>query len=182
METKNTPWPGYLKEDGKFFAVQLAMVSKGFKDSESLRSQRVSKIIENLATALVEDDHVYFNMFKEIQEFYPQISADWNEIFVKNGGKTGSGQLVVKGEDQSELFEFANQYPPSAFNTFQSMMAFIKNTSANPPQEMSEEENERVQILDQVVSTIFNGIMMETKWFDVVEEAINKPVELAFAD
>lgn len=181
METKNTFWPGYLKQDGKFFAVQLATISKEFKDSESPRSQRVSKIIENLATALVEDDHVYFKMFTEIRKFYSEISADWREVFVENGGTPGSGELVVQVEG-GKLFEFANQYPFDALNTFQSIMAFIKNMNANPPQEMSEEEHERVEILDSVISTIFNGMMMETKWFDVVEEAINKPVELAFAD
>lgn len=181
MEAQNKPWPGYLKEDGKFLAVQLEMVSKEFKDSKSQRSQRVGKIIENLATALIEDDHVYFNMFKEIQKFYPEISADWNKIFIKNGGKAGSGQLIVKEEDESELFKYTNQYSGSAFNTFQYFMAFIKDMSANQPEEMPKEEHERVQILDQVVSTIFNGMMMETKWFDVVEEAINKPVEMAFS-
>lgn len=181
MEAQNKPWPGYLKEDGKFLAVQLAMVSKEFKNSQSKRSQRVGKIIENLATALIEDDHVYFNMFKEIQKFYPEISADWNKVFIKNGGKTGSGKLVRKGQDESELFKVANKYSGSAFNTFQYFMAFVKNMSTNPSEEMPRDEHERVQILDQVVSTIFNGMMMETKWFDVVEEAINKPVEMAFS-
>lgn len=156
----------------------LLKTSQGFSDHSTPRSKRVGKMLETLALAMMDDDYRYFSIKESIGEFYNSASLEWNDLFIKNGGKLGSGKLVakeIKGENHLE--KIVGQYPATDFMQLQGIMAFVKNFLNDPDSKISRDEFNRMRILDIVISTVIMGIVMQESWFDTVERAINNSIQ-----
>ena len=173
MNVNEVIWPGYAKEDGGFFAIHTGVISGMFEDSDNERSKRIGKMLANLSIAMIEDGKAYFDMFHALGEFYGELSTDWNQIYTSMGGKIGSGSHMITGiSAEDKFYALANQYKPDTFSQFQVCLPALQDAQSklagsNP------KEFERLGIIRIFYSSIFNAMLLQDKWFDRVEKALN---------
>ena len=67
MKANNIKWPGSPKEDGSFFVKITLELAKDFSESSNQRSKRISVVLQNLASAMLEDSKTYYDMFTDLQ-------------------------------------------------------------------------------------------------------------------
>ena len=170
MKANNIKWPGSPKEDGSFFVKITLELAKDFSQSSNQRSKRISVVLQNLASAMLEDSKAYYDMFTDLQKFYQQMSEDWNSLYVKKGGKIGSG-AYIKAEIDVEASGIVDQYSPLGIMKIQAIIPFLRDSIAKLPK--TNPEAERIHIIHVFYSSIFNGIILQDKWFDKVENSIN---------
>jgi len=170
MKNKNVQWPGYPKEDGSFFIKLTLELAKDFSDSTNERSKRISAVLQNLASAMREDSKAYYDMFMSIGKFYGEMSEDWKEIYRKVGGKPGSG-TYVKHEVDEDLQGIVDQYSSLGITKIQAMIPFLSEAIGKLSKK--DPEAERIHIIQIFYSSIYNGIILQDKWFDKVEDSIN---------
>ena len=170
QKKKDMQWPGYPKEDGSFFIKLTLELAKDFSDSTNERSKRISVVLQNLSSAMLEDSKAYYDMFMSLEKFYREMSEDWNELYRKVGGKPGSG-TYVKHEVGEDLRGIVDQYSPLGITKIQSMIPFLSETIGKLSKKNPEAE--RIHIIYVFYSAIYNGIILQDKWFDKVEDSIN---------
>ena len=170
MKANHVQWPRAPKEDGSFFTKLTLELAKDFSESSNERSKRISVVLQNLASAMLEDSKPYYDMFISLQNFYPQMSEDWNALYLKKGGEPGSGTFI-KAEIDGETLRIVDQYSPQAIMKIQAIIPFLKDSIAKLPK--TNPEAERIHIIHVFYSSIFNGIILQDKWFDKVEGSIN---------
>lgn len=170
MKANNIKWPGSPKEDGSWFVKVTLELAKDFSESLNERSKRISVVLQNLASAMLEDSKAYYDMFTDLQMFYQQMSEDWNSLYVKQGGKIGSG-TYIKAEIDEEVQVIVAQYSPVGIMKIQAIIPFLRDSKAKLPK--TNPEAERIHILYVFYSSIFNGIILQDKWFNKVENSIN---------
>jgi hypothetical protein len=173
MSVKEVIWPGYAKEDGGFFAMHTGVISGMFEDSDNERSKRIGKMLANLSVAMIEDGKAYFDMFHALGEFYGELATDWNQIYTSRGGEMGSGShMLTEISVEDEFYALANQYKPDAFSQFQACLPALQDVQSQLS-ESDPKEHERLGIIRVFYSSIFNAMMLQDKWFDRVEKALN---------
>lgn len=170
MKANNIKWPGSPREDGTFFVNLTLELAKDFSESSNERSKRISLVFENLASAMLEDSKAYYDMFTSLQKFYPEMSKDWNALYLKQGGKLGSG-IYIKAEINGEARGIVDQYSPQAIMKIQAIIPFLKDSIAKL--QITNPEAERIHIIHVFYSSILNGIILQDKWFNKVENSIN---------
>lgn len=170
MKANNIKWPGSPKKDGSFFVKITLELAKDFSESSKERSKRISVVLQNLASAMLENSKAYYDMFTDLQNFYQQMSEDWNSLYVKQGGKIGSGTFI-KTEINEEFQLIIDQYSSLGIMKIQAIIPFLSDSIAKLPK--TNPEAERIHIIYIFYSSIFNGIILQDKWFDKVENSIN---------
>lgn len=170
MKANHVQWPGAPKEDGSFFTKLTLELAKDFSEFSNERSKRISVVLQNLASAMLEDSRPYYDMFISLQNFYPQMSEDWNSLYLKKGGKLGSGTFV-KVEIDQETRGIVDQYSPEAIMKIQTIIPILRDSIAKLSK--TNPEAERIHIIYIFYSSIINGIILQDKWFDKVEGSIN---------
>jgi hypothetical protein len=80
--------------------------------------------------------------------------------------------MITEISAEDEFYALANQYKPIAFAKFQSCLPTLQDMQAKLS-ETDPKEHERLGIIRIFYSSIFNAMMLQDKWFDRVEKALN---------
>jgi hypothetical protein len=168
----STEWPGYIKNDSKFFALKVGEIAHAFSQGPHVKSQRVSKMLGTLSEAMIEDGYRYFLIHESISRIWPGLSRDWNENFVQAGGQLKSGQMIQKEVD-AEMAEKLGVYPAEAYNLLQHSiqgLRVIHQLGVIPGLEA-----DRMHLVLVFVEVVHQSTLMD-HWFDRIESAILNPM------
>lgn len=111
----------------------------------------------------------YFDLYMDVMSIYPRISDVWNkEVFEKNGGKLGSGEMMTMGVDElvdGVDMSIVKSIDGGCVAVLMGMVSFSQDPKIL--RQMDEVTSEQLSCYNRIVWLLYMSLFRKT-WFDEV--------------
>ena len=157
-------FPGFPEVYNMIFSRQIFDASLQLENHESERSKQLCEIYQGLSVCLLAP-RAYFDLFVSIGPYYEEMQNFWNkEVYHKNGGVSGSGEIMLIKTDESGLdTSMIDDLPTEPFNLLMGILAFTQDKNAiEGIHGINDEIREQITIFNQLVWAIYMGCFKES--------------------